>query len=184
MGSNIQSARAGEWSVPVLASSDAQSQIQIPFEVTGSSMSLAMNSSAGPLTMGLPLQKVSPAVFVDPDGSPFIVNADTGLMLDAVTPARSGARLQIFATGLGRVKPDWPAGIAAPLNDPPSVLAAPHVFLNGEAIEVSKAVLAAGYIGFYIVEVQLPAIVNGGSAEIFIEAGGNKSNPVRIFLEP
>jgi len=41
-----------------------------------------------------------------------------------------------------------------------------------------------GYIGFYLVEVQLSEIVNAGPAELYIEAGGQPSNRVRIYLQP
>jgi uncharacterized protein (TIGR03437 family) len=115
---------------------------------------------------------------------PLIVNADTGLMLDAATPARSRTRLQIFATGLGKVKPDWPAGVPAPTNDPPNVIANVQVFLDREPLPVTRAMLAPGYVGLYLVEVQLPDIVNRGSAELFLEAAGHRSNQVRLFLEP
>jgi uncharacterized protein (TIGR03437 family) len=134
--------------------------------------------------MGLPLKNVSPAIFVDRDGSPIVMNADTGLLLDASTPAKSGSRLQIFATGLGKVTPDWPTGMPAPLDSPRSVSAAMKVYLDREPIEVTRAVLAPGYVGFYLIEVQLPGILNRGPAELYVEADGQQSNRVRVYLEP
>lgn len=83
---------------------DMESQIQVPFEAAG-----------GRQTLGVPLRDASPAVFVDRDGAP--------MLLDAMTPARSDARIQILATGLGRVQPAWPTGLAAPLGSPPRVVA-------------------------------------------------------------
>lgn len=184
IGAKVQSARTGEVAAPVLAASDTQSQIQIPFEAAGSTLSLAVDSSAGRFTMGLPLQDTSPAIFVDPEGGPLIVNADTGLMLDGAAPAHRNSRLQIFATGLGRVRPEWPTGMAAPLQDAPTVVAPVRVYLDNEPLEVTRAVLAPGYIGFYLVEVQLPDVVNSGTAELHIETEGHQSNHVRIYLEP
>jgi uncharacterized protein (TIGR03437 family) len=184
IGAKVQSARTGEIAAPVLAASDTQSQIQIPFEAAGESLSLALDSSAGRFTMGLPLQETSPAIFVDPDGSPLIVNAETGLMLDGAMPARRNARLQIFATGLGRVRPEWPTGMAAPLQDAPAVVAPVSVFIDNEPVQVTRAVLAPGYIGFYLVEVQLPDVLNSGTADLHIETEGHQSNHVRIYLEP
>jgi uncharacterized protein (TIGR03437 family) len=99
-----------------------------------------------------------------------------------MAPARAGGRLQILATGLGAVKPDWPAGLAAPLENPPSVVAAVHVYLDRAPLEVTRAILAPGYIGFYLVEVQLPEMVNTGAGELYIEAGGQESNRVRVWL--
>jgi uncharacterized protein (TIGR03437 family) len=59
-----------------------------------------------------------------------------------------------------------------------------RVFLDRTPVEVTRATLAPGYVGFYLVEVQLPSIVNSGPAELYIEAGGHESNRVRIYLEP
>ena len=48
-----------------------------------------------------------------------LLDADSGLMLDAMTTAHAGSRIQILASGLGRVTPEWPAGLAAPAENPP-----------------------------------------------------------------
>ena len=100
-----------------------QSQIQVPFETSAANLSLALQTEAGRFMLGLPVQAVSPAVFVNHDGSPMILDADSGLMLDGRSTAHSNARIEILATGLGKVRPDWPAGMAAPLENPPVVAA-------------------------------------------------------------
>jgi hypothetical protein len=166
IGANVQAARAGDQTASVLVSGDAASEVQLPFELRGDGVVL------------------SPGIFVDREGTPLVTNADTGLVLDPSTPARSGMRLQIMATGLGRVTPAWATGMAAPLEDPPRVATPVRAYLDREPLEVLRATLAPGYIGLYVVEVQLPAIVNRGAAELYIEAGGTSSNRVRLFLEP
>ena len=113
-----------------------------------------------------------------------VLDADSGVLLDAMTPARPGSRVQILATGLGRVDPAWPSGMPAPIEDPPSVRAPVFVFLDRSPIEVERATLAPGYVGFYLVEFFVPDIVNTGPAELYIESGGNQSNRTRIYLEP
>jgi uncharacterized protein (TIGR03437 family) len=92
--------------------------------------------------------------------------------------------VQILTTGLGRVRPDWPTGMAAPLEEPPQVIATVRAFLDREPVEVTRATLAPGFVGFYLVEIQLPAIVNMGPAELFLQAGGQDSNRVRLYVEP
>ena len=67
--------------------------------------------STGDRQVGLTVLPASPSIFVDPDGVALVMNAETGLVLDPAAPARSGARLQILATGLGRVHPEWPTGL-------------------------------------------------------------------------
>jgi uncharacterized protein (TIGR03437 family) len=132
----------------------------------------------------LPVQAVAPAVFVNHDGSPMILDAESGLMLDGRTTAHSNGRIEILATGLGKVQPDWPTGMAAPLENPPAVAASVKAYLDRVPVPVTRATLAPGYIGFYLIELQLPAIVNAGSAELYITAEGQESNRVQVVLEP
>lgn len=184
LGGKVTAARSGELSVPVLAAADNESQIQVPFEVSGTAVALSLESAGIRVALGLPLRKASPAVFVDRDNTPLLLNADSGVLLDVMTPAHSGGRVQILATGLGSVKPDWPTGMPAPLDNPPAVAIPVRVYLDRSPLEVTRATLAPGYVGFYLVEVQLPEIVNAGPAELYVEADGQTSNRVRIWLAP
>lgn len=185
LGSRVTRASVGERTAPILATADSETQIQVPFEVTGSvAVGLTMDSSAGPLRVGLPIRPAAPSIFIDRDGNPLVMNADTGLMLDAAAPARSGSRVQIMATGLGQVTPVWPSGLQAPLENPPRVVAPVAVYLDREALPVLRSILAPGYVGMYLVEVQLPKVVNTGSAELYLSMESEQSNRVRIWLEP
>jgi uncharacterized protein (TIGR03437 family) len=186
IGGKITHAQAGELNFPVLDASDAESQIQVPFEAIASSessISLALDSAGRKFTFGVPLQDVSPAIFIDRTGAPMLLDAESGLMFDARNSARSGSRIQILATGLGKVRPDWPTGMAAPLQQPPVVRATVTAYLDRSPVEVLSATLAP-YVGMYLVEIRLPAIVNAGPAELYITADGKESNRVRIQLEP
>jgi uncharacterized protein (TIGR03437 family) len=57
-------------------------------------------------------------------------------------------------------------------------------FLDGRPIDVERAVLAPGYVGYYLVELQIPAIVNRGASELRIVMNGAESNRVKLYLEP
>jgi uncharacterized protein (TIGR03437 family) len=184
VGGRVNAANAGTLSFPVLAASETESQIQVPFEASASNFSLALATRTGRFTLGLPVQAVSPAIFVNRDSSPMVLDGDSGLMLDGRNAAHSGARLQILATGLGKVRPDWPTGMAAPLENPPVVAASVKAYLDRVPVQVTHAALAPGYIGFYLIEVQLPALVNAGPAELYITADGQESNRVQVVLEP
>jgi uncharacterized protein (TIGR03437 family) len=184
LGRRIESAHSATTTVPVLAASDTASQIQVPFEAKGNTLSLALEAQAGRVTVGLPLQNVSPAIFVDPEGTPLVLDAETGVLLDASKPAHANSRVQILATGFGRVRPDWPTGLAAPLENPPHVVATVHAYLDRIPVEVTQATLAPGYIGFYLIEIQLPQVVNAGAADLVLEAEGQQSNHVLLNVEP
>jgi uncharacterized protein (TIGR03437 family) len=187
LGTKVISAQADNRPVPVLASTDTESQIQIPFEATGSTLSLSYDPASGSrVSTPLALAAASPGILVETDGTPMLLDASTGMFLDASNPAHPHARIQILATGLGRVSPDWPAGKAAPVDDPPKVAATVTAFLDRNPVQVTRAVLAPGPAGtgFYLVEIELPSLVNYGPAELHIEAGGHISNPVRVYVEP
>ncbi len=188
MGGNVVAAGAGPLDVPILAATARESQIQIPFEAAGTALSLALTTTGSGegerrLTLGLPLRAAAPAIFEDRAGAPMVLDAGSGVMLDAMTPGRAGSRLQILATGLGKVDPNWPTGMPAPLEDPPRVVADVTVMLDRTPVEPIRATLAPGYIGFYIVEFVVPDIVNEGPNELYIEAAGQPSNRTRIYLE-
>ena len=186
VGAQVSSARGGDLDYPVLGiPTQGESQIQVPFQASGPAVSLALDTPSGLVRVDLQVQPVSPAIFVGPDGAPMLFDADSGLPLDARNPARSGGRVQIFATGLGQVQPPWPAGIPTPLEGQPhAVTAQVKATLDGVSIPVTRAALAPGYVGFYLVEVQLPPVANFGGSSLSITADGHESNPVQILIEP
>jgi len=184
LGARVETARAGDVAVPVLAAGNSESQLQIPFDVQGDSVSLAVDNGSGSRTLpAVPLASTAPAIFVDPDGTPLLLDADSGVMLDAMNPAHSRGRIQILATGLGRVNPDWPTGIPGPQENPPRVVAPVQAFLDRQPVQVTRAVLAP-YIGFYLVEIEIPKIVDSGPAELYLNVGGQASNRVRVYIQP
>jgi uncharacterized protein (TIGR03437 family) len=185
-GARVNSANAGGLSVPVLATSDTESQIQIPFEMRGDSLALSIDGPAGSRVFpSVPLATTAPAIQLDPrDGAPLLIDADSGVFLDAMHPTRSHTRIQILSTGLGRVVPTWPTGLPAPADTPHTVAASVRAFLDRTPVQVTRAILAPGYIGMYLVEIEVPNIVNYGPAELYIETDGQPSNRVRVYIEP
>ena len=185
LGAHVTQANSANAPIPVLAATATESQIQVPFDASGDTLSLAMTAGEGAtVDRTVPLQPAAPAIFVDGEGAPLVLDADSGLMLDAMHPAHSRARIQILATGLGRVTPDWPAGVAAPAQNPPKVNAQVRVLIDRQPVDVTRAVLAPGYVGFYLVEIEVPGVVNAGPSELYIETGTQASNRVRVYIEP
>ncbi len=183
IGGRINSVRGGDLDYPVLAASDSESQIQVPFEATGPNVALSLQTAAGTITRELSVQPVSPAIIVGRDGAPMLWDSESGLPLDSRNGAHSNGKVQIWATGLGRVKPDWPTGLAAPLDDPPAVVASVKAYLDGNPVPVTRATLVPGYVGFYLIEVQLPLVLNAGTSELYISADGQESNRVPLAVD-
>jgi len=156
----------------------------VPFEAVGPNVSLSLHTPGGTVQRELPLLPVSPAIMVSSEGAPMLLDADSGLPIDFRNVAHSNGRMQIWATGLGRVRPDWPTGMQAPSENTPAVVAQIRAFLDGSPLQVTRATLVPGYIGFYLIEVQLPPVVNAGTSELHITADTQESNHVLLTVEP
>jgi uncharacterized protein (TIGR03437 family) len=181
VGAKVSTATLGGKEVPVLSAASDESQIQIPFEAVGLMQALEVRSDAGmSWRMDLDVVDVAPAIFVDRDGAPLVLDSDTGELLDPAQPLRAGMRIQILMTGLGQVSPAWPAGTPAPGENAPRVIAPVRVWWNGMTLEVTRAELAPGYVGFYVVETKLPPVVDDGTAPLTVEAGGRLSNTILL----
>jgi uncharacterized protein (TIGR03437 family) len=181
---NVQTAGNPGGSYPVLASSDQSSQLQVPFEAASGTFALTLEGATDRWSVPLTVQDTAPAIFVDAEGAPLILDASSGLVVDPKLAVYAGSTVQILATGLGKVTPEWPTGEPAPLDTPPAVAGTVTAFLDGRPIDVTRAVLAPGYVGYYIVELQIPAIVNRGASDLRFVMNGVESNRVKLSLEP
>jgi uncharacterized protein (TIGR03437 family) len=184
LGARVDSVTNSGNAYPVLAASDRSSQVQVPFEATAGTYSLSLKGATDTWTVPLTVENTAPAIFVDADGAPLLVDAASGLVLDPKLAVSAGSTVGLLATGLGKVIPDWPTGVPAPADQPPAVAGSVTAFLDGRPIDVTRAVLAPFYVGYYMVELQIPAIVNRGVSELRIVMNGTESNRVKISLEP
>lgn len=167
----------------LLGTSPGGTQVQLPYGITSNRVELALeNEGGGTRTLTLPLRSAQPSIFLNPDGNPFVIHSGNGLFMDENNPLSPGSRFQVMLAGLGAVSPDWPAGMAAPLKNPPAVLATVEAFVNGLRIPVISATLAPGYAGIYLVEAELPAVMDEGMGELRIVANGTATNPAAIRI--
>jgi uncharacterized protein (TIGR03437 family) len=189
LGAKVEAVRNEGTSWPVIASSDQSSQLQVPFETSSGTLSLTLQG-AGDAAAGqrwsvpLTVKDAAPAIFVDPDGTPLILDSASGLVLDSKIAVQAGSTVEVLATGLGKVIPEWPTGVPAPVDSPPAVAGAVSAFLDGRPIEVTRAILAPDYVGYYLVELAIPTVVNRGVSELRIVMNGVESNRVKLFLDP
>ena len=184
LGANVRQGTSGLLTWPVLAANNQSSQMQVPFEAATGVFQLSLEGSTERWTIPVTVRDASPAIFVDAEGAPLLLDAASGLVMDTNIAVRAGSVVQILATGLGKVTPDWITGIPAPLDSPPLVKGVVTAYLEGTPVQVTKATLAPGYVGYYIVELQIPAIVNRGAGELRILMNGDESNRVKLYLEP
>ncbi len=103
----------------MLAASDQSSQLQVPFEATGEPFRFRSKVRPTRWTVPLTVQRAAPAIFVDADGAPLILDAASGLVVDPKMAVYAGSTVGILATGLGKVIPEWPTGVPAPADRRP-----------------------------------------------------------------
>jgi uncharacterized protein (TIGR03437 family) len=183
LGANVRQGMAGGAQYPVLAASDQSSQLQVPFEASPGLLQIALQGVNDRWSVPLTVKDASPSIFVDTEGAPLILDSSSGVVVDNSVGVHAGSSVQVLATGLGKVSPDWPTGVPAPLESPPAVRAPVTAFIDGSSVEVTRATLAPGYVGYYLVELRIPAIVNRGTSELRIVVNGEESNRVKLYLE-
>ena len=107
LGANVSGVRAGSVSYPVIAASAQSSQLQVPFEVASGTYSVALEA-AGELWTAPLTKDAAPAIFVDAEGAPLILDAASGLVMNPDVGVRAASIVQVLATGLGKVSPNGP----------------------------------------------------------------------------
>jgi uncharacterized protein (TIGR03437 family) len=184
LNADVAQAASEAQAYPVIAASAQSSQLQVPFDAAPGAYQLALSGTDGRWTVPLNIRDVAPAIFVDSEGAPLILDSSTGLVMDPNTAVRAGSSVAVLATGLGKVSPEWPAGKPAPLDAPPVVSGTVMAYLDGIPVEVTRAALAPGYVGYYLVELRIPPIVNRGVSGLRLVMNGEASNDVRFYIEP
>ena len=147
-------------------------------------MRLAAATNIGSRQIGLTLLPASPSIFVDRDGVPLVMNAETVLCSTRLRPPVPEHACRFWQPGSAKCSRSGPPALPARWRMRPRDVTPVHAYLEREPLEVTRATLAPGYIGMYLVEVKLPSFVNRGTAELYIEAQNQQSNRIRIFLEP
>lgn len=181
LGADALQARADGLPAPILHAGRGRTQLQIPFAAEGRSVRLRLDGTHASHVLEMPLDVVSPAIFVAA-GEPLLLDSATGAMIGWDRPARVGGSVLVMAAGLGAVAPAWPTGLPAPESDPPRPVARIAASLDGVPVEVVSARLAAGYVGVYVIEVAIPAGALPGRASLAISAAGRPSDPVRVVI--
>lgn len=99
-------------------------------------------------------------------------------------PAKRGEWLNIYCTGLGPVNNRPQTGTAAAAGTLTTTVVPASVKIGGVDAPVNFSGLAAGFVGLYQVNAQVPdGIAPGDAIPLLIEIGGVASNTVTIAIE-
>lgn len=157
-----------------------QINLQVPPELSGQDQLPVVVNAAGFRSdpVKVDILAAQPGVFVGAGGQPIVLHADYSLVSTA-SPASPGEVIVIYCAGLGVTDPWVDAGVAAP-TAPTAVQ--PSVKIGGASAPVLFSGLAAGFVGLYQVNTQVPDNVPSGTANVIISVDGVSSVPVLIAV--
>ena len=172
---------------PLFFVSPLQINFQMPFEVTGTTVRIAVASGGvrGPEVM-VKVAPAAPGIFTAvPGGSGqgAILNEDFSPN-SAENPTAAGSVVQIFATGLGATDPPLATGQTGASSPPLNLtVMVPVVMIGGAPAEVLFSGMAPGFVGLYQVNARVPtAAPAGNEVPLEIEIGGGSSNTVTLAV--
>jgi uncharacterized protein (TIGR03437 family) len=172
---------------PLLYTSANQVGVQIPMELTGSTVSLQIIANGlKSSSYAAPLAAAAPGIFV---AGKSVSGKDQGEVAHAdgtpVTPDNPAARNEevvIYATGLGQVIPNAPTG-SLPASATQTA-AATTVNIDGLLVVPDSAGLAGCCVGLNLVNVRVPANSHtGDEISLQLSAGGRQSNVVTLAVQ-
>ena len=172
--------------VPIFYASPGQLGIQIPFEVTGTTATVAVVVSGAANTAAtLSLAPLSPGIFftATADGAnPGAINHMNGSPVTPQNPAQRGEVVILYATGLGQVTPAVQTGALPAVIS--STVSPVTVTIGGISVIPDFAGLAGCCVGLNQINVRIPNAVSPGSAiPVVLSIGGQSSNMVTLAVQ-
>lgn len=114
------------------------------------------------------------------DGHPWAVAvSEEGSVITPEMPAKPGAWVTLFATGIGPLEPSPPYGFPCPLGRRFQSVDLVEAWSRDRQLEVRQVIAAAGLYGVQAVEVRMPEEA-AGSVEVQLRVNGTTSNPVLV----
>jgi uncharacterized protein (TIGR03437 family) len=173
-------------SAPIFAVDNVNGQQQINFQVPwelaskSSAVLQVVNNGALSPTVVVPVLAAQPGVFaynVGSDTFGVVLHANFQLA-DTGHPVSPGEVVLIFCTNLGAVSPAIADGAAGSGKE--ITKAATTVTIGGVAAPVSFSGLAAGFVGLYQVNAQVPASLAAKNQPVIVSVSGTSSKPVLL----
>jgi uncharacterized protein (TIGR03437 family) len=187
--------RVDDLEAPLFFVSPFQINFVLPWEVQGRAQATVTVTSGGVTSAAQTISLVpfNPALFSTNQrgaGQGAILVAGTGAIAAPLgafpgsRPVRRGEFLEIYAIGLGAVSNQPPTGAAARANPLSVTSTTPTVTIGGVSAPVLFSGLAAGFVGLYQINVQVPdATPTGAAVPLVLSIGGSASNTVTVAVE-
>jgi uncharacterized protein (TIGR03118 family) len=171
---------------PILYTQADQTNIIIPFGVTGTTASIVVTTVSGTTTtttqtMQVPLAPTAPGMFYG--GNALAYNQD-GTLNSATNPAPAGSVVVIYCTGLGQTDPPGQDGVRYGSLVLAEAVLPVTATIGGQAATVIYAGSAPGQIaGLMQVELVIPTGAGTGGIPVVLTTGGVSSASAGVFLK-
>lgn len=173
---------------PLYFTSASQANVQVPWEISDepSVQLVVTRNGAASMPINVPVAAANPGIFLTGPDAGVVVNASTGQLVNAASPASKGDVLVIFASGLGPVSGDTVTGSTASTTElQPTKLPVQAVLTAGGrdiVVPVLFAGLAPGFIGVNQVNLIVPGEAAAGIARLKLRTSTGESNVVSIAI--
>jgi uncharacterized protein (TIGR03437 family) len=173
---------------PLYYVSPNQINLQLPYALAGESMvsMIVERNGAASEPVVFEIGSVNPAFFttnMQGSGDGCVLHNTDDTLVTPSHPAVPGEYVQLFCTGLGEVTPQVASGEVA-MSDPLSwCVTTPTVMVGGIAATVVFAGLAPGFVGVYLVNIQIPeGSPVGDAVALILTVDGVESNVVTLAI--
>jgi uncharacterized protein (TIGR03118 family) len=160
--------------VPVLYTQADQTNIIVPWEVTGTTATIVVTSGTTTATTTVPIAATAPGVFTSGEngaGAAIALNQD-GTVNSANNAAAAGTVVVLYVTGLGLTDPAGVDGAITSDTVVAEALAKVTVTIGGQAAQVVFAGAAPGQVsGVMQVEAVVPTGAGTGLVPVVVTAG-------------
>ncbi len=162
---------------PLFLAAAGQVNFQCPLLPPGTPLHMQVRTEGGELwsVADTTMSAAVPAIFtVDTTGRAVVQIAATNQLAVAFDPsgtgrpAQQGEHVRIYASGLGEVESEVPAGMPAPLDKPIRLKNRVTVLVDGHEVEPLFAGLAPGTVGVFQVDLAFPSTAVGSDVPLFL----------------
>ena len=170
-------------------SSEGQVNVQVPWELAGSSSVTIKVALGGSITstVTLPVVAAAPAAFeyTDPSSGQLLAAAlDEGFKLVSPSnPVQRGRVIQLYVNGLGATDNQPASGETSPAQPLANTRVVPVVTIGGKQAVVQFSGLAPFFVGLYQVNAVVPTDLTPGLQTVVISSGGVPSKNTAVPVQ-
>jgi uncharacterized protein (TIGR03437 family) len=168
--------------LPLLYSSAGQINVQIPYDVTPNVQQTltVRRGSALSASVSLAVSGVQPSIFLSTVAGQGVIVDQNGAITDPSNPAKAGAVVTIYCTGLGPVTPAVSSGVAA--TGPTSLVTPATITIGGQNAVIQYAGLTPGSPGLYQINAVVPQGISGDALPVIVTVGTQSSPAATIAV--